>query len=226
MSTPLNPKARKSHTSKNPVWDRIQKLMEAYYAERSQANRDALFAALHQAVPELADTIARKSAAQGVGSGLGPTAIGDELVNRFWAKRSPTILAEKFDPEKSAFYTWISRVLDNEYVDWWRKNQGRTGEVNSEGAREPDSEEALRHGSARPPSPETVLSQKQTVEQTRAALAALPEALRQVVLSRAEGLKLEEIAERLGLTLPTVRYRLKVAGEALRRALGEFKPEA
>jgi RNA polymerase sigma factor (sigma-70 family) len=207
--------------------------MDAYYADRRPENRDALFAALHQAIPKLADTIARKSAAQGMGAGLGPTAIGDELVNRFWAKRSPTILAEKYDSEKSSFYTWISRVLGNEYVDWWRKNQKRAGEVHPEGARDPGTEEDAPNAPARPTSPETVLSRKQTEERTREALAALPEALaalpealRQVVVLRAAGLKLEEIAERLGITLPTVRYRLKEAHDKLRQALGDLKPEA
>lgn len=226
MTTQVNPLARKARGSKNPAWDRIQKLMDAYYAERSQANRDALFAALHREIPNLADTVARKRAAQGVGAGVGPTAIGDELVNRFWVRRSPTVLAEKYDAEKSSFYTWVSHVLENEYKDWWRKNQKRAGEINPEEGAKPGTEEDAPNGPARPRSPETILSRKQTEERTRQALQALPENLRQVMLMRAAGLKLADIADRLDLTLPTVKYRLKVASEELRQALGDLKPEA
>lgn len=54
MATPLNPNSRKERGSKNPVWDRVQKPMEGYYLDLSQASRDALFEALHREVLKLA----------------------------------------------------------------------------------------------------------------------------------------------------------------------------
>lgn len=222
MTTRLNPSSSPPRRSQNPKWERLQELMEAYYADRSAINRDALFAAMHKEVPHLAYVIARKRTPQGIGAAAGPTAISDEVVARFWAKRSPTRLAQQYDPARSSFYTWISSVLNNEFLDWLDHNRRRVGDVDGAASGEPEPVEDGWHAWRRAPGPETRVNESQQVLRTRQALAGLPAELRQVALLRGEGLTLEEIAEREGISLATVKRRQKEAFDRLRAALGNI----
>ncbi len=78
-----------------------------------------------------------------------------------------------------------------------------------------------------PLNPEQLLVRRETVERVRAAIAALPEAQRAVVIARVyRGKKFAEIAAELGVPLGTVLTRMRAAVRRLRAALRDEQPGA
>ena len=69
--------------------------------------------------------------------------------------------------------------------------------------------------------PSTLASEAERSEQLQAAIGRLPEGQRIVVMLRyGEGMRYEQIADYLGVPLPTVQGRLRRAKSALREMLG------
>lgn len=76
------------------------------------------------------------------------------------------------------------------------------------------------------PDPEHSLSQQQRYERLRAAVQALPIAMRQVVVLTLEGLTNAEVAEIVGISENNVAVRLTRARAALSESLGTRKDRA
>lgn len=76
------------------------------------------------------------------------------------------------------------------------------------------------------PTPERAAEQREVASRVHAALARLPEAMREVVVLRdVEGLTAPEVADVMGLTIEAVKSRLHRGRAALRAALGEPEGE-
>jgi RNA polymerase sigma-70 factor (ECF subfamily) len=124
----------------------------------------------------------------------------------------------------SSLRTWIYRIALNEASNqrrWW--NRHKRQELTIDAQQENDEGEtfsladALQTSEA---SPFDCAARAQIRERVAAALSALPEAFRTVVVLREiEGLGYEEIAEILQINLGTVKSRLTRGRAALRAAL-------
>jgi RNA polymerase sigma-70 factor (ECF subfamily) len=144
------------------------------------------------------------------GKGLGDRQaedIAQDVMVTLWQK------ADRFDPAKARLSTWLFRVARNRFIDLTRKQ--KYPEVNADDhMADMVAEEESDH--------QAILGQKQ--KGVAQALVALSEDQRAVVeLSFFEELSHSQIAERLDLPLGTVKSRLRLAFDVLRRELGVFK---
>ena len=116
-----------------------------------------------------------------------------------------------FDRRQASVSTWIFRIARNRRIDLYRR-----------AARPPlDEEEPLILPSA-PPAPDAALDAAQREAAVRAALADLPpEQLDLVRAAYYEGLSHSEIVEKTGLPLGTVKSRIRLAFEKLRKRLDD-----
>jgi RNA polymerase sigma-70 factor (ECF subfamily) len=113
----------------------------------------------------------------------------------------------------AAFFTWLYRIAFNAAVSHRRRKRPT---VSVEHARETLGQEPVDSGAA----PGDRLDRQERAGQVRAALAALPEEFRSVlVLREIEGFDYEAIAEALDLPVGTVRSRLHRGRMQLREAL-------
>jgi RNA polymerase sigma-70 factor, ECF subfamily len=115
------------------------------------------------------------------------------------------------------FAAWVSRIARNLAIDWLRRGQRASRllpmvSLGEDLDRVPDTEQR----GAR-----EAMESKEEAHALREAIFDLPEAEREVVLLHfSEGLSQREIAERLGLSQPTVSRQIQRALDALRGALG------
>jgi RNA polymerase sigma-70 factor (ECF subfamily) len=123
--------------------------------------------------------------------------------------------------EQANFYTWLHRIALNRCMDWGRRRTRRPPPVSlddltDEGWAEPaDSRAASR--------PDHVLMAKELRRQINAAIDAVPELFRRVVLlADVEGLSTQEIADRLGCPVNTVKTRLYRGRSLVRRRLQAY----
>ena len=123
--------------------------------------------------------------------------------------------------EQANFYTWLHRIALNRCLDWGRSRTRRPPPVSlndliDEGWAEPaDSRAASR--------PDEVLMAKELRRQIHAAIAAVPELFRGVLLlADVEGLSAREIADRLGCPVNTVKTRLYRGRSLVRRRLRAY----
>lgn len=119
----------------------------------------------------------------------------------------------------SAFYTWLYRICintaKNYLVAQGRRAPTSTGFDAEESEGFPDADQ-LRDINT----PESLLQSKQIGETIHAAIAALPDDLRNaIVLREIEGLSYEEIASTMGCPIGTVRSRIFRAREAVAEKL-------
>jgi len=119
----------------------------------------------------------------------------------------------------SAFYTWLYRIGVNTAKNYLVA-QGRRAPT----ATDFDAEDAESFADASQlrdiNTPESLLQSKQIGETIDAAMAALPEDLRNaIVLREIEGLSYEEIAEAMNCPIGTVRSRIFRAREAVAEKL-------
>lgn len=124
--------------------------------------------------------------------------------------------------EQSAFYSWLYRIALNTAASQKRRKSRTT--VSLDGVREVSGEEPvdLHHEQ----SPGYALESNERQQQVRAALAGLTAEYRDaLVLKEIEGLKYEEIAERLDCPVGTVRSRIHRARLELREKLSGFMDE-
>lgn len=114
------------------------------------------------------------------------------------------------------FYSWLFRIALNSAVSLHRKKNHSTTSLDA--AREQLGKEPVDPRPAASPDAHLELVEQQTL--VRAALAALPEEFREVlVLKEIDGLKYEEIAEIVNCPVGTVRSRIFRARFELRNRL-------
>ncbi len=119
----------------------------------------------------------------------------------------------------SAFYTWLYRIGVNtakNYLVAQGRRAPTTTDFDAEDAESFADASQLRDINT----PESLLQSKQIGETIDAAMAALPEDLRNaIVLREIEGLSYEEIAETMNCPIGTVRSRIFRAREAVAEKL-------
>ena len=116
------------------------------------------------------------------------------------------------------FYTWLYRIAVNTakkaLVDM-RRNPVISEHAMRSGS-DDDETSAYSRELSSDETPETVLAAKEIANTVNAAMAALPEDLRQAVtLREIEGLSYEEISEAMNCPIGTVRSRIFRAREAI-----------
>jgi RNA polymerase sigma-70 factor (ECF subfamily) len=120
---------------------------------------------------------------------------------------------------------WIFRVAANAALMRLRR-QRRRPLLSLEDTRPDFSEDGTRH--VNPPGdwakqPDEKLISRELGERIEAAIAELPEKYRLVMLLRdVEGLSAEEVADTLGITIPTVKSRLHRSRLFVRDALEDY----
>ena len=118
--------------------------------------------------------------------------------------------AGRFDPDRAGAATWIFTIARNRRIDGLRR-AGRAAAAGSEPMIDPEPAASAEAG----------MAGADRDARVRAAVAALSEDQRAVVrLAFFSGLSQSEIAARLGLPLGTVKSRLRLAFDRLRRELG------
>ena len=128
-----------------------------------------------------------------------------ETFARLWRR-----IAEGREPEHSS--AWLRRVAVSTSIDVARSRAARR--------REREVAEAL------PDRRTAGAGDAELLERFEEALAGLPEGQRSVFLLRHEGgLKLAEVAETLGVALPTVKTQFARACLKLQEKLAAFRPE-
>ena len=117
-----------------------------------------------------------------------------------------------FDPGKGVFRGWAFRIAHNVMVSHWEKN-GREPPTFPLDAQDTDF-------AASEPSVEETVEQKMLALEIKRAIGRLPEPEKTVVLSKElKGMKLGEIADRLGLSIRTVSRKLLSAYDLLQADL-------
>jgi len=120
---------------------------------------------------------------------------------------------------RSAFFTWIYRILLN----------FRRMDLRKKGANALVFMEQLPEREGPAPDPAEALALNSSRKEVRAAIAQLPEPLREtVVLHYFEGLRVADVAQVAGIPVGTVKYRLFEARKQLARILiqTQFKEAA
>ncbi|MCJ9430085.1 sigma-70 family RNA polymerase sigma factor [Kordiimonas marina] len=121
--------------------------------------------------------------------------------------------AAQFDAAKARASTWIYRIARNKFIDHTRKMKYP----------EVDADVHLASFAA-PEETDRPVIDGQRAARTVAALDRLKPAQAEVIrLSFYEELSHSQIADRLDLPLGTVKSRIRIAFEALRRELGELQ---
>lgn len=142
---------------------------------------------------------------------LGDRGLADELFQDVWQK---VIAARAGWTPDALFATWLYRIAHNRLADHWRGRRHRPAapvDGDDRAERVPD-----------PTTPEREAEQGERAAQVRAAIDALPDEQRTVVLLRLEQeLSLEAIGEITGAGRETVKSRLRYAMDKLRARLGE-----
>jgi RNA polymerase sigma-70 factor (ECF subfamily) len=124
--------------------------------------------------------------------------------------------AASFRQDRGRFATWLMSVARHRAIDELR----RLG-VRPEGS-SVELDQGLTDGPARSDSIEDMVSLGQRRAAVRRALAQLPDAQRRALeLAYFGGLTQQEIAERLGAPLGTIKTRMRMGMQKLRRALEE-----
>lgn len=140
---------------------------------------------------------------------LGERALADELFQDVWQR---VIAARAGWTPDAAFATWLYRIAHNRLGDHWRARRHRPAapaDADLRAERVPD-----------PTTPEREAEADEDARRVRAAIDALPDDQRTVVLLRLEQeLSLEEIGEITGAGRETVKSRLRYAMDKLRARL-------
>jgi len=135
---------------------------------------------------------------------------------------------ELFRPE-SNFRAWVFRIAVNGCLDRLRRRKTRRAEelderVSTEQLEEGDLPAIGTFGRA---SPFAAHARQELGSRLEAALATLPEAMRQcVLLCDVHGYSYQEIADELGIPKGTVMSRLFYARKRLQAELEDFREEA
>ena len=131
--------------------------------------------------------------------------ISQDVMVTVWRK------ASLFDRRQASVSTWIFRIARNRRIDLYRR------------AAKPElsEDEPLIQPSA-PAAPDEALDASERDARVRAALLELPAEQSDLLrLAYYEGLSQSEIAEKTGMPLGTVKSRIRLAFEKLRKQLDE-----
>jgi RNA polymerase sigma-70 factor, ECF subfamily len=126
------------------------------------------------------------------------------------------------------FESWLFQIARHELYHQLEKQQAQKRKgipVSFENDSEAESEEIASPSarlSASDPNPQELLLEKESRQRVHAALQQLPEQMRRVAELRVNGLEYHEIAQRLGISINTVKSQLFQARERLRKRLGEY----
>jgi len=120
----------------------------------------------------------------------------------------------QYEPGRAA-RPWLYAIATNQAIDAMRK-RSRQGDRVSDARTAPDEEGEPRSlfelAAAPGPDPRELADRAEQAERVRAAVAKLPELLRQVVvLAYFQGMKYKDIADVLGIPVGTVKSRLHAA---------------
>ena len=140
----------------------------------------------------------------------------EDLVQETYARALGA--ADQFEPG-SNLKAWLFRILRNSYIDRLRRLHGAPSSLH---ATDVDADGV----SAEPAMGELQLDQVRALvaEDVSAAVHALPEAFRTVILMDLEGMTEAEVASVLGCATGTVKSRLSRARAALRERLAAYRP--
>ena len=172
------------------------------------ADRQAFAALFKHFAPRLKSYLARSGSTESQAEDF-----AQEAMVSVWRK------AGSFDAQQAAASTWIFAIARNLRVDYFRRlgHRMETTEQDLEGAA---AEEADPD-----PTPELQLHGQQCERSVRAALQTLPPEQQQVLrLSFFEEHPHARIAEELGIPLGTVKSRVRLAMNQLRRLLNGLEP--
>ncbi|MCP5382742.1 MAG: sigma-70 family RNA polymerase sigma factor [Kordiimonadaceae bacterium] len=121
--------------------------------------------------------------------------------------------ADKFDPEKAKISTWLFRVARNKYID--KVRQQKYPEVNAD-----DHIASM----IAPEKTDQTIKEQQDRGRIEMAMAVLNDEQRKVIeLSFFKELSHSQIAEATNLPLGTVKSRIRMAFQALREELGDYR---
>ncbi len=119
--------------------------------------------------------------------------------------------AFQFDPQKAKLSTWIFRIARNKFIDLTRKQ--KYPEVNADDH---------MHNMLAPEETDKPIEQMQDAEIVSSALEHLNEDQRKVIdLSFYKEMSHSQIAEHLSLPLGTVKSRIRLAFQVLRKKMGD-----
>lgn len=118
---------------------------------------------------------------------------------------------------EAQFYTWLYRIAVNTAKKALMElKRDPTISENSFKSGDDDETSPLENELTSSETPEAILASKEIAEMVNAAMAALPEELRQAItLREIEGLSYEEISEMMNCPIGTVRSRIFRAREAI-----------
>ncbi|WP_093165575.1 sigma-70 family RNA polymerase sigma factor [Variovorax sp. YR216] len=137
--------------------------------------------------------------------------LAQETMVNVWRK------AATFDPERANVTTWVFTIARNLRVDHFRRQDSRM-------IYGIDDEDTDRQEDLLPPPEEQVLARERETR-VRQAMARLPEEQARVLrLSFFEERAHARIAAELGIPLGTVKSRVRLAVNHLRRLLGDIEP--
>ncbi len=123
--------------------------------------------------------------------------------------------ASSFMPERARFTTWLYAMVRRRAIDQLRRRRARPSPAH-------EIELEAREATAADPAVEALAEAEEMARAIREAMAALPEAQRQVLeLAYFRGWSHREIAEYLGEPLGTVKSRLRLALQKLHDWLTE-----
>ncbi len=133
--------------------------------------------------------------------------VAQDVMVTVWQK------AGQFDASKAKLSTWMFRIARNRFIDLKRRQKYP----------EVDADDHLKELVAPEQTDQPVMA-GQTATRINKAMVILKENQRQVIeLSFFEELSHSQIAERLDLPLGTVKSRIRIAFQALRKELGEME---
>ncbi len=140
----------------------------------------------------------------------------EDLVQETYARALGA--AQQFEPG-SNLKAWLFRILRNAFIDRHRRSQ-------REGPPAPSEDLDAAGGLVEPAIGELQLDQIRALvaEDVSAAVHALPESFRTVILLDLEGMTEAEVANVLGCATGTVKSRLSRARAVLRERLAAYRP--
>ena len=125
------------------------------------------------------------------------------------------------EPEK--FRGWLSRIATNLFYDELRKRKRVSRPLSLDAPRMVNDGEMDWEIASDKPSPDDDLTTREFYEQLREAIADLPEVFRTTIVMREiAGLPYEEIAEKTGVSLGTVKSRIARARTRLQSQLQNY----